>query len=247
MGKGVQSRLLILWYTLLCLIVADLAVIGLAHYLGSACRRAVWDEFNRGAARWEAVDKIPYAEAVNRWGKNHQVSPRLAAAVIEAESSFQPRALSPSGAYGLMQVIPGTWQHVNSRLKICKEHHGGQCTTACYFQPELNIGIGTGYLSELLTRYKGDAVRAVAAYNAGPGAVDRYGAVPPYRETEEYVERVITYWYKGQGKSVPVYGLPARRWEQTYHLAWLTLGILLSALLGVLRAMNRRYHSWRWR
>lgn len=247
MRKRTQSHLLILWYTTLCLIIVDLAVLGAAHYLGGAYRRAVWDEFNRGAARWEAIEKVPYAEGINRWGKTHQVSPRLAAAVIEAESSFQPRALSPSGAYGLMQVIPSTWQHVNSRLKICKEHNDGQCTTACYFKPELNIGIGTGYLRELLTRYNGDAVRAVAAYNAGPGAVDRYGAVPPYRETEEYVERVITYWYKSQGWSIPVYELSASRWEQTGQAAWLVLGLLLAALLAVLRAMNRRYRSWRWR
>ena len=117
----------------------------------------------------------------------------------------------------------------------------------CYFQPELNIGIGSAYLSELVSRYKGNTVLALAAYNAGPGAVDRYGGIPPYRETEEYVKRVINYWYGRQGKLMPVYEVSARRWEQAGQAAWILLGIFVSGLAVIGRRLTKRYQSWRWR
>lgn len=241
------SRLLLVWYTLLCLVVIDLAAVGLAHYMAGVYRRAVWDEFNAEVSKWHPVEKVPYADIINRFGKTHQISPQLAAAVIEAESSFQPRAVSPAGAYGLMQIIPDTWRYVNNRVKVCQSSHQGSCTTVCYFQPELNIGIGTVYLSELVSRYKGNIVLALAAYNAGPGAVDRYSGIPPYRETEEYVKRVINYWYGRQGKLMPVYDSSARRWEQAGQVAWVVLGILASGLAMTGRGMTKRHRSWRWR
>ncbi len=247
MRRGTGSWLLLVWYTLLCLIVLDLAAVGLAHYMAGVNKRAVWDEFNAGASQWHSVEKVPYGDIINRFGKTHQVSPQLAAAVIEAESSFQPRAVSPAGAYGLMQVIPDTWRYVNNRVKLCQGSHEGSCTTVCYFQPELNIGIGSAYLSELVSRYKGNTVLALAAYNAGPGAVDRYGGIPPYRETEEYVKRVINYWYGRQGKLMPVYEVSARRWEQAGQAAWILLGIFVSGLAVIGRRLTKRYQSWRWR
>lgn len=96
--------------------------------------------------------------------------------VIEQESAGNPRAVSPAGARGLMQLMPGTASQLGVRDS---------------FNPEQNVHGGAQYLRELLERYHGDAVKALAAYNAGPAAVDRYQGVPPYRETRQYVSRIV--------------------------------------------------------
>jgi soluble lytic murein transglycosylase-like protein len=96
--------------------------------------------------------------------------------VIRQESSGNTKAVSSAGARGLMQLMPGTAQ----KLGVTDS-----------FSPEQNVHGGARYLRELLERYHGDAVKALAAYNAGPGAVDRYRGVPPYRETRLYVQRVV--------------------------------------------------------
>jgi soluble lytic murein transglycosylase-like protein len=103
----------------------------------------------------------------------------LISSIMHAESGFQPNAISPKGAIGLMQLMPGTAQDLHA------DPH----------DPRQNVEAGTAYLRSLLLKYedKQDQVaRAVAAYNAGPGAVDRYNGVPPYRETQDYVYRVLT-------------------------------------------------------
>jgi soluble lytic murein transglycosylase-like protein len=117
-----------------------------------------------------------YQDLVDQHAAANGVRPELVRAVIQAESAFNPNARSVKGAMGLMQLMPATAEQYN---------------VANAFDPGENIRAGVAYLRALLTRYDGKEELALAAYNAGPGAVAKYGGVvPPYRETREYVERI---------------------------------------------------------
>jgi soluble lytic murein transglycosylase-like protein len=109
-------------------------------------------------------------------GAAHHIDEDLLASVVRAESAGQFRAVSRTGAQGLMQLMPGTANAMGVKDA---------------FQPGQNITGGTAYLDALLIRYHDNVAFALAAYNAGPGAVDRYHGVPPFHETREYVARVI--------------------------------------------------------
>lgn len=106
----------------------------------------------------------------------YQIPEELVRAVIMVESGFSPRAVSPANAKGLMQLIPATAQ----RMQV-----------EDVFDPRQNIYGGVRYLRILANLFNGDLALTIAAYNAGEGAVLRYGGIPPYRETEDYVTRVI--------------------------------------------------------
>jgi soluble lytic murein transglycosylase-like protein len=108
--------------------------------------------------------------AADKYGLPRQ----LVRSVMAAESGFQPLVVSPKGAIGLMQLMPGT----AAQLGVDP------------FDPAQNVDAGTRYLRELLERYNGGLRHALAAYNAGPGAVDKYNGVPPYRETVNYIFRI---------------------------------------------------------
>jgi len=114
--------------------------------------------------------------------RRHGLDPDLVMAVVSVESGFRPQAVSPKGAQGLMQLMPRT----ASSLGV-----------ADALDPAQNLDGGTRHLGQLLTLYGGDVTRALAAYNAGEGAVDRHGGVPPYRETRAYVKKVLER-YRGQ-------------------------------------------------
>jgi len=116
-------------------------------------------------------------EMLTRAGKLHNIYPDLLASVVQAESNGNVRAVSRAGAEGLMQLMPGT-------ASMMGVHNS--------FSPDENISGGTAYLDALLTRYHDDIKLAVAAYNAGPAAIDRYHGIPPYTETHAYVARVIS-------------------------------------------------------
>jgi hypothetical protein len=129
------------------------------------------------AIDWETTPLFAhrYREVIDRIAARHAVDAALVQAVIHAESAFNPRARSSAGAQGLMQLMPQT----AARLGVADP-----------FDAEQNIDAGVRYLAELLRRYDQDLRLAVAAYNAGPGAVEEYGGIPPYAETQAYVERV---------------------------------------------------------
>ena len=210
-------------------------------------RHAAYREFAVAAASWHSAGGVPYANLINKYGQRFNVSPRLTAAVIMAESSFVAQAVSPGGAYGLMQVIPATWQHVNRYTRLCSDRHKGECSTACYFEPELNIGIGSAYLKEMVDRFGGNVALAVAAYNAGPAAVEHFGGIPPYRETRDYVGRVMDNWYGQQGGPRPLHDASVSLWEKCARWAVIFLVILLGSLILVALLLRRRCRSWRWR
>ncbi len=134
----------------------------LRHYPGSEARSMV-------------LEGIPYAASIRRAAERHGVDALLVAAIVEAESGFDARAVSRRGAVGLMQVMPAYAGTRSARLA----------------EPEVNLDAGASYLRRLLERYGGDLELVLAAYNAGPTNVRRYGGVPPFRETRRYVEKVL--------------------------------------------------------
>ena len=137
------------------------------------------------------LENLPFAREIRGAAQRYDVDSLLLASIVEAESSFRPDAVSNRGALGLMQLMP---QHFAAEESVDP------------LDPEVNLGVGARYLRDLRKRYDGDLHLALAAYNAGPGTIDRYGGVPPYRETRAYVGRVLSLYSEHQreaGVSVP--------------------------------------------
>ncbi len=120
----------------------------------------------------------PYAAEISSAAARNGVDPGLLTGLIRAESNFNPSATSPAGAQGLAQLMPGTAAGLGVTNPL---------------DPAQSIEGGARYLRQQLDRFGGDATKALAAYNAGPGAVERFGGVPPYPETQNYVRRVMGY------------------------------------------------------
>lgn len=131
---------------------------------------------------------------VQETAEKHNVDPELVRAVISTESNWNASAVSSKGAQGLMQLVPGT---------------AHQLGVGNAFDPAQNVDAGVRYLGMLLQRYNGDLKLALAAYNAGPSIVDRFGGVPNFRETRNYVEKVTsTYFRPGSDRHSYAYSAP---------------------------------------
>jgi soluble lytic murein transglycosylase-like protein len=128
------------------------------------------------ASRGAKLNQADLGEILARAGHEHNLDVDLLASVLKAESGGNTRAESRAGARGLMQLMPAT---------------GSDLGVADSYQPDQNVRAGTTYLDALLTRYHDNLALALAAYNAGPAAVDKYHGIPPYHETQTYVARVI--------------------------------------------------------
>lgn len=128
------------------------------------------------AASTPKASPVDVTQVVSAASDRYRLDPDLVNSVIRQESGFKIHAVSPKGAQGLMQLMPGT----ASKLGVPNA-----------FDPEANVDGGTRYLRELLERYNFDLIKALAAYNAGPQRVEQYGGVPPYLETRKYVASIV--------------------------------------------------------
>ncbi len=127
----------------------------------------------------------PYASEIRAAAARHGVDPLLLAAIVEVESNFEPDAVSPKGAVGLMQLMPVHFD-ANDRP----------------FEPRVNLGLGARFLGQLVERF-GDLPTALAAYHAGPGAVERAGGQAPYRSTRDYVAKVLSVYGRHRSPARP--------------------------------------------
>jgi soluble lytic murein transglycosylase-like protein len=146
---------------------------------------------NRGTAVQPELTAERLNELIKVTAERHNVNPELVRAVIKAESNGNPQAVSRKGALGLMQLMPSTAMELGVKD---------------VFSPQDNLDAGVRYLRSLLQRYNGDLDRALAAYNAGAGAVDRARGVPRYRETQDYVKKITkSYRDASQAAAHPIY------------------------------------------
>jgi hypothetical protein len=132
--------------------------------------------------QFEETQKVPdgpYGPMIYEAARRHSVNPQVVAALIGAESAGNPRAYSRKGARGLMQLMPSTAERFGTRREKL-------------YDPKENLEAGIRYLSWLKDQFPNDLSKILAAYNAGENAVLRYGGIPPYRETREYVKRIYT-------------------------------------------------------
>ncbi len=167
--------------------------------LGEGGRKAIVGKGDpRQAAPARPRQPDLYLESlVNLHCDSHDLEPKLVRALIQVESAWNPAAVSRAGAMGLMQLMPET----ATLMRVADP-----------YDPEENVRAGTAFLRRMIDRFDGQLELALAAYNAGPGAVERYGGVPPYAETRDYVRRVLRL-YGGDGR-VPALsppGTPARK------------------------------------
>jgi hypothetical protein len=140
-------------------------------------------EYGAETDRRDLVRDLPYGELIDEAAERFSIDSLLLASIMEAESGFNPYAISPRGALGLMQVMPNT-----ARLYTVED----------LLEPEVNIEVGARYFVRLLDQFDGDVALALASYNAGPGMVKRYGGLPPFPETRHYVDRVLTRYVRLQ-------------------------------------------------
>ena len=125
------------------------------------------------------VPEGPYGPIIFETARRHSVNPQVVAALIRAESAGNPRAISRKGARGLMQLMPATAERFGTRKEKL-------------YDPKENLEAGIRYLSWLVAMFPGDLSKVLAAYNAGENTVLRYGGIPPYRETRDYVRRIYS-------------------------------------------------------
>jgi len=154
--------------------------------------------FHGAEVERRVVDALPYGEIISETAARNRLDGLLIASMVEAESGFNAQALSPDGAVGLMQVLPST----AADLGVLDAR-----------EPAVNLDVGSRYFKSLLNEFGDDLELALAAYNAGPGNVLRYGGVPPFPETRNYVDRVL-------GTYVGHYG---SIWSRSDTAAWLGL------------------------
>ena len=135
------------------------------------------DPLEIGFQASQPVPQTPYGELIYETARRHEINPQLVAAIVQAESAFDPHAVSPKGASGLLQLMPATAGRFGLEVSGLSD-------------PSRNLDAGVRYLKWLSQRFEGDLPRILAGYNAGEATVDRYEGVPPFRETRDYIRRI---------------------------------------------------------
>lgn len=130
--------------------------------------------------RQSGQQKNNFEDIIQRAAEKYKIPARLISSIVKHESNFNPKTVSHAGAQGLMQLMPGTARYLGVQNS---------------FDPEQNIDGGARYLKQMLDQFNGDYKLALAAYNAGPGNVKKYGGIPPFKETQNYVKKVLNSFY----------------------------------------------------
>ena len=158
----------------------------------------------------DSVFPLKYPDTIKKWSKEYNEDPFLVAGILMLESGFNPQAQSPVGALGMAQIMPSTGRSIAQGVGKT------DFTTNDLYNPEIAIQFATWHIHVLKEEYGGNEVAALAAYNAGPDAVEKHGGIPPYPETRDYIKRiqsgyknanirtrtVIYKYYDGDGKLV---------------------------------------------
>jgi len=159
------------------LAMLDLSKPNLIHATSAKTKK---QQFSSNCMQWSASQinqkAQPHVKPILKYSRKYNIDSNLVKAVIAAESCFKVKALSRAGARGLMQLMPDTAKRFGVKNS---------------YSPQHNIRGGVKYLRFLMSRYKGDLKKAVAAYNAGEGRVDKYKGIPPFKETKQYVKNVL--------------------------------------------------------
>jgi soluble lytic murein transglycosylase-like protein len=161
--------------------------------VGASGRRVILNEnlaqrARRLSARLADLPDQSLEPMIARHSDAQNLDPKLVRALIQAESGYNVKAVSNKGAIGLMQLMPDTASELNVQNP---------------YDPDQNIQGGTKYLRQMIDHFAGKVELAIAAYNAGPGAVEKHGGIPPFAETRDYVKRVLALW-RGADFSLPV-------------------------------------------
>lgn len=182
-------------------------------------------------------DVDPVIRYINKYAIQNKLDPNLIFAIIKTESRFNPKAVSPAGARGLMQIMPPVWKEFSHSRCSGRHTRSWVCSKECIFNPEANIRVGVKYFRYLLNRYHGRVDLALEAYNAGLSNVHP-GEEPKFEETRGYIQKTLRYWQELRANVIATRVQSSLYYKNS--IKWL-LGIFFLCWLLFFWWMNRKY------